>query len=89
MHCAEREAGTAFLVSALSSSHQWPIGNSDDFLLSKSPFCDDIDEEECASVSIDHRVFFADDLVTEVYTRPCTEESEISNLYYSTEETQR
>lgn len=102
------------VLVSLGSSHQWPIGNSDDYLirkskpqqsdddlLSKSPFCDDLDEE-CASIStfstasmssddysIDRRVSFADDIVTEVFTRPYTEESEISNLYYSTEETQR
>ena len=35
------------------------------------------------------RVSFADDLVTQVWTRPFTPRSEVSNLFYSTEETTR
>lgn len=35
------------------------------------------------------RVSFADDIVTDVWTRPFTPRSEVSNLFYSTEETSR
>jgi hypothetical protein len=37
----------------------------------------------------DRRVSFADDMVTEVWTRPYTPKEDVSKLYYSTEETQR
>ena len=35
------------------------------------------------------RVSFADDLVTQVWTRPFTPRGEVSNLFYSTEDTSR
>jgi hypothetical protein len=38
---------------------------------------------------LERRVSFAEDLVTEEWTRPYTPQEEISNLFYSTEETQR
>lgn len=38
---------------------------------------------------IDRRVCFADDLVSDVWTRPYTEKEDASELYYSNDETQR
>jgi hypothetical protein len=38
---------------------------------------------------IERRVSFADDLVTEEWTRPFTPKDEISTLFYSSEETSR
>lgn len=38
---------------------------------------------------IERRVSFAEDLVTEEWTRPYTPKEEVSNLFYSTEETHR
>lgn len=42
-----------------------------------------------ADSDFDRRVSFADDLVTDMWTRPFTEKDEISNLYYSNDETIR
>eukprot|EP00339_Tiarina_fusa_P015456 CAMPEP_0117030848 /NCGR_PEP_ID=MMETSP0472-20121206/22234_1 /TAXON_ID=693140 ORGANISM="Tiarina fusus, Strain LIS" /NCGR_SAMPLE_ID=MMETSP0472 /ASSEMBLY_ACC=CAM_ASM_000603 /LENGTH=209 /DNA_ID=CAMNT_0004739039 /DNA_START=43 /DNA_END=669 /DNA_ORIENTATION=+ len=42
-----------------------------------------------SSLSIERRVSFSTPLVTEEWTRPWTAKEDISNLYYSTEETQR
>jgi len=38
---------------------------------------------------MERRVSFADDIVSEEWTRPYTPKEEVSNLFYSTEETQR
>lgn len=45
--------------------------------------------EADSSELIERRVSFAEDLVTEEWTREYTPKEEISNLFYSTEETQR
>lgn len=42
-----------------------------------------------ADSDFDRRVSFVDELVTNVWTRPYTAKEDISDLYYSTEETQR
>lgn len=46
------------------------------------------DSLSCES-SVERRVSFASDLVSEEWTRPYTPREEISNLYYSTEDTNR
>lgn len=46
--------------------------------------CSDSDTSD-----IDRRVCFADDLVTDVWTRPYTEKERIAELYYSNDETHR
>jgi uncharacterized UBP type Zn finger protein len=38
---------------------------------------------------VERSVSFADDVVTEEWTRPYTPKEEVSKLFYSTEETQR
>lgn len=38
---------------------------------------------------LERNVSFADDLITEEWTRPFTPKEEVSKLFYSTEETQR
>ncbi|EEC49359.1 predicted protein [Phaeodactylum tricornutum CCAP 1055/1] len=79
-----------------------PIG-SDDFCVEKlrSPTDDEDDSVytiSTASLSdtfsdvdstCERRVSFAENLVTDVWTRPFTPKEEISDLYYSTMETQR
>lgn len=71
----------------------------DDFLVEKIPHstCDDDDSvftQSTASLSdtdseMERRVSFSDDLITEQWTRPFTPKEEVSDLYYTTEETQR
>jgi hypothetical protein len=73
--------------------------SSEDFLVEKIRTVTSDDEDSIFTLStaslsdsdseIDRRVSFADDVVTDVWTRPFTPKEEIANLFYSTEETQR
>jgi hypothetical protein len=59
------------------------LSTDDDDTLSTSSLSTDSDCE------IERRVSFAEDLVSEEWTRPYTPKEEISALFYSTEETSR
>ena len=67
-----------------SSSHveDVPSLTSDDDTLSTASMSSD---EE----SLDRRVSFCDEIVTEVWSRPFTEKDDIPKLYYSSEDTAR
>lgn len=47
------------------------------------------DDEDSSTASSSRRVSFADDLVSDEWTRPYTPPEEVRDLYYSSEETQR
>ncbi len=77
-----------------------PLHSREDALVERAAersMCDDEDSVftlSTASLSdtdseLERRVSFADDLVTEEWTRPATPKEEIPRLFYTTEETQR
>jgi hypothetical protein len=62
-------------------------GDDDDsvFTASTAGFSDSDSEDN----SLERRVSFAEDLVTEEWTRPYTPKQDLESLYYSTEQTQK
>lgn len=60
----------------------------DDSLLSNDSASTVSDDDEASTASSSRRVSFADDLVTDVYTRDKTLPEEVSRLYYTALETQ-
>jgi hypothetical protein len=60
--------------------------DDDDTLSTSSLSTEDSTDDSC---EIERRVSFAEDLVSDEWTRPYTPKEEISALFYSTEETSR
>jgi hypothetical protein len=93
------------VLVTLQSSYSWPISESEEFLLFRKKAMlgdNEMIEHDDDSVltlstaslsdtddSVCFRVSFAEELVTEVWTRPYTAPEDVSDLYYSTEETNR
>lgn len=87
---------------ALQGPYSWPISPSKATVL-KEPFREDLlsDDDtlsttslsdtssDCGSEVLDRTVSFAEELVTEVHTRPFTPPDQVPELYYSQEETSR
>ena len=83
---------------AIQVPHSWPISPSPATIL-KEPFREDTclsdDDTLSTASSSDYgseagrTVSFADDLVTEVHTRPFTPPEQVQDLFYSQEETSR
>ena len=78
------------VLISLNKHTKWPIAVEDDVVsvesdcltLSTASLSDDAD-------SIDCRVSFSEELVTDVWERPPTQIEEIPDLFYSKEETDR
>jgi hypothetical protein len=69
---------------ALSSSYDDDVTVSTCSLLSDSVDADDLDD-----LDVDRRVSFAEDLVTETWTRPRTCTDNVGELFYSADDIQR
>ena len=92
--------GESCTSTALQKRPAWPISPSPATVLKKAEafaredlFEDDdtlstTSMSDCSS-EVTRTVSFAEDLVTEVYTRPFTPPEQVQELYYSQEETAR
>jgi hypothetical protein len=81
----------------LQVAHSWPITPTPATIL-KEPFREDLlsDDDTLSTASssdygseVGRTVSFAEELVTEIHTRPFTPPEQVQDLYYSQEETSR
>lgn len=71
------------LASAYERRSKGAVPTDDDTCTVDTVYTTDSDESLC------HRVSFADNLVTDAWTRPATQPEDVRSLYYSKEEIER